>query len=132
MRLLLIILVVIRGLWSIYNRGHRPPSLNVPAQLGHLALYFLMVLIPLLALLRQYGSGRRFDPLGIPLMPGSEGEEIEWLTIPGNLLHSWLGWLLMLMIVGHIVMVFIHRRRPADEDVLARMLGNRQRNEANK
>lgn len=123
--LLLIILIVLRALWSLYNRGHRPPSLSVLARLGHLALYTLMVLVPLIALLRQYGSGRAFAPLGIPLMPGFEGE-IDWMTAPANLLHSWLGWLLLVLIIGHIAMTVVHRRRPQDEDVLARMLGNRQ------
>ena len=123
---LLIALIFIRALWSLYNRGHRPPSLNIPAQLGHLTLYALMLIVPLLALVRQYGSGRAFEPLGIPLMPGFEGGSIDWMTEPGNLLHSWLGWLLLVLIVGHVVMVFVHRSRPRDEDVLARMLGNRQ------
>ncbi|AHL74390.1 cytochrome B561 [Stutzerimonas stutzeri] len=122
---LLILLIVIRALWSIYNRGHRPPSLNIMAQLGHLAMYALMLAVPLLALIRQYGSGRSFAPLGIPLMSGFEGDPIDWLTAPGNLLHSWLGWLLMILILGHIAMVFIHRRRPRDHDVLARMVGDR-------
>lgn len=122
---LLIGLIVVRALWSLYNRGHRPPSLDIMAQLGHLAMYALMLTVPLLALVRQYGSGRSFTPLGIPLVPGFEGESIDWMTAPGNLLHSWLGWLLLIMIVGHVAMVFIHRRRPRDHDVLARMVGDR-------
>lgn len=121
----LIIMIVLRALWSLYNRGHRPLSLSEMAQLGHLALYALMVFVPLIALLRQYGSGRSFAPLGIPLMPGFEGE-IDWMTAPANLLHSWLGWCLLVLIIGHIAMVVVHRRRPQDEDVLVRMLGDRQ------
>lgn len=123
--LLLIILVVLRGLWSLRNRGHRPPSLSPMASLGHLGLYLLMIVVPLIGLVRQYGSGKAFEPLGIPLMPGFDGGAISWMTAPG-VLHSWLGWLLLLMVIGHIAMVFVHRRRPRDEDVLARMLGNRQ------
>lgn len=123
--LLLIILVVLRGLWSLHNRGHRPASLSLMAKLGHLALYTLMLVVPAIGLLRQYGSGRAFEPFGLPLMPGFEGGSIGWMTAPG-VLHSWLGWLLLVLIVGHIAMVYVHRRRPRDEDVLARMLGNRQ------
>jgi len=123
--LVLIVLVIIRALWSLHNRGHRPPSLSPMAQMGHLGLYVLMVVIPLLGLVRQYGSGRAFSPFGIPLMPGFEGDGIAWMTAPGNLLRSWLGWALLAMIVGHVVMVFVHRRRPRDHDVLARMIGNR-------
>lgn len=123
---LLLVLVLIRGVWSLYNAGHRPPSLNLPAKLGHLALYTLIIVVPVLALLRQYGSGRAFEPFGIPLMSGFEGGKIEWMMTPGNLLHGWLGWLLLLFVVGHIVMAVFHRRRPEDEDVLARMIGNRR------
>ena len=115
-------LVILRALWSLYNRGHRPPSLSIAAQLGHFAMYALVIIIPLIALLRQYGSGREFLPLGIPLMPGLD-EKVEWMTVPANLLHSWLGWLLLLMIVGHIAMVVIHRRRGGEGDVLVRMFG---------
>ncbi len=84
-----------------------------------------MVVIPLLALLRQYGSGRAFSPFGLPLVPGFEGEGIEWLMLPANLFHGWFGWLLLAMIVGHILMAFFHRRRAQDDDVIARIWGKR-------
>lgn len=118
----LMVLVVVRALWALHNRGHRPASLSVAAKLGHLAMYALVIVIPLVALGRQYGSGRAFSPLGIPLMPGFD-EKIEWMTLPANLMHSWLGWLLLLMIIGHIAMVVIHRRRGGAGDVLVRMFG---------
>lgn len=124
--LLLIVLVIIRAAWSLFNAGHRPRSLNVMAKLGHLALYALVIVVPLLALFRQYGSGRTFTPFGLPLMSGFEGDEIEWMITPANTLHGWLGWLLLALIVGHILMTILHRRRPEDEDVMARMLGKRR------
>jgi cytochrome b561 len=94
---------------------------STPALLGHVTLYALVFIVPALALLRQYGSGRVFEPLGIPLFPGFEGERIDWMMAPGNLLHSWLGWLLLALIVGHIGMAYWHRRRPDQPDVLKRM-----------
>ncbi|MFV9682295.1 cytochrome b [Pseudomonas sp. NY15367] len=120
--LLLLVLVVIRLLWALSNRGCRPASLSVPAKLGHLALYGLMVLIPLLALLRQYGSGRAFEAFGMTIMSGFDGDKIEWMLAPANLLHGNLGWLLLVLIIGHIVMAFVHRRQ-GDVDVLGRMIG---------
>jgi cytochrome b561 len=120
--LLLLVLVVIRLLWALSNRGRRPASLSVPAKLGHLALYGLMVLIPLLALLRQYGSGRAFEAFGMTIMSGFDGDKIEWMLAPANLLHGNLGWLLLVLIIGHIVMTFVHRRQ-GDVDVLGRMIG---------
>lgn len=126
MGFLLIALVLIRAVWSLSNAGHRPRSLSLSAKLGHLAMYALIIIVPLLALLRQYGSGRAFSPFGLPLMSGFEDGKIEWLMTPANTFHGWLGWLLLLLIVGHITMAFLHRRRPEDENVMARMIGGRR------
>lgn len=123
--LLLLILVAVRAAWSISNVGHRPAPLSVMAKLGHLAMYVLIVLIPVIALMRQYGSGREFSPFGLPLMPGFEGDAIEWLEAPANLFHGWLGWLLLVLVLGHIVMTVAHRHRSGDADVLRRMIGKR-------
>jgi len=117
---LLMLLVVLRLGWALVDRARRPASLNLAASLGHLALYLLMVAVPLVALLRQYGSGRAFAPFGIPLMPGFEGE-INWMTATGGIFHGLLGWVFLALIVGHIGMALLHRRM-AGEDVLVRML----------
>lgn len=122
---LLLVLVAVRAAWSLSNAGHRPTSLSLIAKLGHLAMYALIIVIPVLALLRQYGSGREFSPFGLPLIPGFDEAAIEWLEAPANLFHGWLGWLLLVLILGHIVMTIAHRRRPRDEDVLRRMIGKR-------
>lgn len=118
---LLMLTVVIRALWALADRPRRPAAVNRAAGLGHLALYALMIAVPALALLRQYGSGRAFSPFGLPLMSGFEGDEIEWMTSLGGLLHGELGWALLALILGHIGMVVWHRRR-GGQDVLARML----------
>lgn len=120
---LLMLLVVLRLVWALVDRARRPLSLNLAASLGHLALYALMVAVPLAALLRQYGSGRAFSPFGLPVMQGFEGE-IEWMTTIGGAVHGLLGWSLLALIVGHVVMVIWHRRR-GDEDVLVRMAPGR-------
>ncbi|WP_376692942.1 cytochrome b [Wenzhouxiangella sp. EGI_FJ10409] len=114
-------LMILRAAWALIHLRVRPPSVNRLASAGHVALYLLVLLVPALALLRQYGSGRAFEPFGIALMPGFEGERIDWMMAPGNLLHSWLGWLLLVLIVGHVFMAFWHRRRPDRPDVLERM-----------
>ncbi|WP_416138389.1 cytochrome b [Halomonas sp. HK25] len=116
---LLMLLVVLRLVWALVDRTRRPPSLNLAAHLGHLALYALMVAVPLVALMRQYGSGRAFSPFGIPLMSGFEGE-IEWMTAIGGIFHGLLGWVLLALVVGHVGMAILHRRL-SDENVLARM-----------
>ncbi|MDN3555782.1 cytochrome b [Halomonas maura] len=117
---LLMLLVVVRVLWAVIDRPQRPSALNRAATLGHLALYALMVGVPVLALLRQYGSGRAFAPFGVPLMPGFEGEEVEWMTALGGLLHGELAWALLALIAGHVGMVLWHRRM-GGQDVRGRM-----------
>lgn len=72
----LFVLIFIRLAWAVINPSQRPPSINVAARLGHLALYGLMVIIPGLALLRQYGSGKPFEPFGIPVFAGFEADKI--------------------------------------------------------
>ena len=118
---LLFLLIIVRIVWALANRSQRPPSISPGARLGHIALYALMGIVPALALVRQYGSGKPFEPFGIPLFSGFEADKIEWMIAPGNLLHSWLGWALLAMIVGHIVMVVWHRRSARHRDVLPRM-----------
>ncbi len=122
--LVLLVLVVIRAIWALSNANNRPSALSAVAKLGHLAMYALIFVIPVLALLRQYGSGKAFSPFGLPLMPGFDGDKIEWLMAPASLFHGWLGWLLLATIVGHIVMALVHRLRSGDEDVLRRIIGN--------
>lgn len=77
--------------------------------------------IPSFALLRQHGSGKAFEPFGIPLFPGFSGEKIEWMQAPANLFHGWAGWLLLAMIAGHVIMVIRHRRAAGETNVLPRM-----------
>ena len=122
----LLILLGVRIVWALIQRSQRPPMVSTAARLGHLALYALMLVVPVLALLRQYGSGRSFEPFGLPLMAGFDGPKIEWMVDLGSLLHGNLGWLLLLLIIGHISMALIHRRRDGDENVLPRMWGSQR------
>src|SRR5690606_17877962 len=67
--LLLLVLVVIRIAWSLYNHRRRPAyavgTTGRLARLGHVLLYGLMLVVPALALLRQVGSGKAFSAFGI-------------------------------------------------------------------
>lgn len=117
----LMVLVVLRVVWALVHASRRPPALNLPARLGHGALYALMVAIPLIGLLRQHGSGREFAPLGLPLF-SSHDDKVQWMVDLGGALHGELGWVLLALMVGHIFMAWWHRRDPA-QNVLPRMVG---------
>ena len=118
----LFVLVLLRSSWSLANLARRPSHpgrLGRAAVAGHLLIYALMVVVPGLALLRQYGSGKPFTPYGIPVMPGRD-DKIAWMVALGDLLHHWLAFTLLAVLVGHVVMAFLHRKL-REEDVLARM-----------
>jgi len=118
---LLFLLWILRAAWALLHARQRPPHVNLAAHLGHLALYALMLAVPAIALLRQYGSGRAFAPFGIPLMQGHD-DKVAWMTELGSLLHGELGWVLLALAVGHISMALWHRR-PGHTNVLPRMIG---------
>lgn len=115
----LMALVILRALWAMANASRRPPAVSVMARLGHVALYGLMIAVPSIALIRQYGSGRALDVWGINLMSGG-GERIEWMTNLGGLLHGELGWALLALVVGHIAMAVLHRRL-TNHSIMTRM-----------
>ncbi|RZO83716.1 MAG: cytochrome b [Oceanococcus sp.] len=119
----LLVLAALRLAWALAQRTQRPPSVSLAARLGHIALYLLMISIPALALIRQYGSGRSFEPFGLPLMGGFDGAKIDWMVDLGSLLHGELGWLLFVLVCGHALMVLIHRMQGAQHDVWPRMWG---------
>ncbi|MCX7553691.1 cytochrome b/b6 domain-containing protein [Marinicella sp. S1101] len=117
----LLVLIVLRLVWALMNRNNRPPSVGMAAKLGHLSLYALVLLTPIVALIRQYGSGRSFEVFGIPVFSGFEGERIEWMMDLGGNFHGEMGWVLLLFVTGHIFMAYHHRKNPNKTDVLPRM-----------
>ena len=120
---LLMGLVLLRGAWALANAHRRPPAINRMAHAGHLTLHTLMVAVPLIALLRQFGSGRAFSPLGLPVIPGFDAsQKIEWMVRLGGDWHGELGWALLALVCGHVGMALWHRGH-AQHDVLPRMIG---------
>ncbi|GJE13765.1 cytochrome b [Methylobacterium longum] len=118
----LFVLVLLRGAWGFANLRRRPPHtgrLGRAATIGHGVIYGLMIVVPSLALLRQYGSGKPFAPYGIPFMPGRDNK-IAWMMVPGDLFHYWLAFVLLAVILGHAAMAVLHRILWKD-DVLVRM-----------
>lgn len=105
----LLILGVMRLIWFAISYQKRPKPYTKWSRLGHWALYLLVVITPAIALLRQYGSDRPFKYLGIDIMY-SIGEKTAWMVDLGNLLHSKFGWLLFILIFGHTMMAFRHRK----------------------
>ena len=121
--LLLFVLAVIRAIWGLVNLSRRPaPKRGVIGKLavaGHLFLYGLMLFVPAVALIRQYGSGRTFEAFGITIMQGGH-ERIEWMTKLGGDWHGEMGWVLLAMMGLHLIMALVHHFVWKD-DVLKRI-----------
>lgn len=117
---ILLLLAAIRLGWAIVNWTRRPPAISLAARLGHITLYGLLIVVPALGLLRHFGAGRSLDVFGLPLLPGFDGK-IEPLVWLGNQLHGSLGWLLIVLMLGHTAMVVWHRKGSGQVDVLPRM-----------
>lgn len=106
------VLAILRGIWGLSNLSNRPshegPALLAKgATLGHFLLYALMIVVPTLAILRAAGNGRGFSVYGLQLVaPG--GEPNPALTAPGNAAHGLLGFVLFVLIAGHIVFALWH------------------------
>lgn len=119
----LFFLMIFRIVWSVKNRRNRPQN-TLLAKLGHVALYLLLLLVPAIGLLRQYGSAR--GPLewgGLTLLPTAP-ERIEWMTKLGGALHGELGWLLFALIGGHIAAAVIHQIK--GDKIINRIIGPRR------
>lgn len=121
----LMLLILLRGAWGLSQWRRRPPHpAGVAGRLaafGHATLYALMAWIPLVALLREYGKGRGFEPFGVPLFPQT-GQEIGWMLWPADLSHGLLAWVLLALVAGHVAMVALHRLWWRDA-TLSRMAG---------
>lgn len=117
---LLMVLVVLRAGWALLNLRNRPHG-DLAVKLGHAALYALMVAVPVVAMIRQYGSARGdLAVFGVTVMRKIP-EQIEWMTQLGNAVHGKLAYLLFVLAAGHIAMAVLHQIR--GEKVINRMIG---------
>ena len=109
----LFLLVLLRGLWGFANMSRRPaqePGLpGRAARAGHAALYALMVIVPGLRLLAAAGSTRGFSYLGLEIFPPRE-TAVAWMGLPAEL-HGALGWLLAVLVVGHMLVAVVWHQR---------------------
>lgn len=101
----------LRGGWGVANARRRPAhqagAFGLAANLGHLTIYALMILVPVLALARAYATGRGFTWLGVEMIAAT-GAELGLLKAVANDLHGPLGWLLLALIFAHVAMSLVH------------------------
>jgi cytochrome b561 len=120
----LFLLALIRGVWGLVNIPKRPPQsgrIGRAAVAGHLAIYALMGIVPAVRLLAAAGSTRGLSYFGIQIVPARE-VEVAWMQAAAEW-HGEMGWILALLVVGHIAMATIWHRLIQRDDVLKRMAG---------
>lgn len=116
------LLALARVVWTLVNMRNRPAHAGIlgrAAAVGHLAIYLLMLAIPGVAILRAYGGGRGLEVFGLQVLPATGIRDVA-LTAPASATHGAMGWLLLVLVLGHVAMALVHRFAWKD-DVLARM-----------
>lgn len=120
----LFLLVIIRGIWGLANIQRRPSksgTMGRAAVAGHVAIYALMIIVPSVRVLAAAGSTRGLSYLGFQIFP-PQVTEIAWMQAPSEW-HGEMGWILALLVVGHIAMAIVWHRIIRRDDVLATMAG---------
>ena len=102
----LMVLAVLRFIWMLRQKERAANAWIAKA--GHLALYALMLIVPALAIARQIGRG----------------QQNQTLIDLGNNWHGELGWVFLVLIIGHIGMAVVHRLK--GDNLLPRIWGKHE------
>ena len=118
-------LILVRGAWGLANLAKRPPHdknfIGRAAVIGHFTLYALMFAVPATRLLASAGSERGLSYFGLEVLPGRD-VEIKWMQLPSEW-HGELGWLLAVVVFGHVVVAIGWHRLIQKDNTLGRMIG---------
>ncbi|MBY6062739.1 cytochrome b [Pseudidiomarina sediminum] len=117
----LLLLVVLRLVWSIRQSKQRPEPENasrVLVKAGHGLLYLSMLLMPISGIMYLVGKGYGLKVFGMQLI--ARGEEMQWMADLGHY-HSPIAWVMLVLVAGHIVMGLVHHFIKKD-NTLKRML----------
>jgi cytochrome b561 len=108
----IIFLFVVRILWRYTHPAPKLPESMSPmmqkmAHLGHLALYFMLIALPITGCLFSWSAGHPAPVLYLFEIPRLLDTNPEILAIVKPL-HIYLSWAVGLLIVGHIVAALKH------------------------
>ena len=121
---ILLVLAVGRLAWRLARPqpalpANMPPMEQLLAKLGHVALYALMIAIPLDGILMSQSGGREVAVFGLSLpVLVAKNDGLREIFKEG---HEVLGWVLALVLAGHVAAALRHHLIVKD-DVLRRML----------
>lgn len=123
------VLLLARVSWRLTHRPPAPPwqmskVQQLASQVGHAALYLLMLTIPLSGWLMSSAKGYQtvwFGVLPIPDLLGKDKELGDTLAE----VHEFLSWTMVVVLIGHTAAALKHHFIDRD-DVLTRMLPSRK------
>ena len=108
----IIFLVVIRIFWRYTHPAPKLPDSMSPmmktlAHIGHLALYFMLLALPITGCLFSWSAGHPAPVLYLFEIPRlvQENDDILMIVKP---LHIYLSWAVGLLIVGHVAAALKH------------------------
>lgn len=108
----IIFLVVIRIFWRYTHPAPDLPDnmssgMKTLAHLGHLALYFVLLALPITGCLFSWSAGHPAPILYLFEIPRLVQDNSELLAIVKPL-HIWISWAAGLLLVGHILAALKH------------------------
>lgn len=108
----IIFLFVVRILWRYTHPApklpdHMSPTMQRMAHLGHLALYFMLIALPITGCLFSWSAGHPAPVLYLFELPRLLNQNPEILGIVKPL-HIYLSWAVAVLIVGHIAAALKH------------------------
>lgn len=120
------VLIVFRIAYRLFRgepRYRAPPSrvVHALARIAHLALYGLMILMPVTGYIYSGAGGYSLPWFGLFSWPRIVPLD-KMLSRAGFLAHEWLGWTLVALLVLHVLAVGWHGWLRRDE-VRGRMIG---------
>ncbi|RMH88638.1 cytochrome b [Lysobacter pythonis] len=127
--MLILLLALARLAWALgAGRPGAVPGVSLLnhrlAALGHVALYLLLLTVPLSGWLLSDWAGRPVDFFGLFRFPALVGENRDLRELAGEL-HEILFWLLTVAAAGHALAALYHHFFKND-DTLRRMLPGRR------
>lgn len=108
----LIFLVVVRIFWRYTHPtpqlpNSMSPTMKKAAHFGHLALYFILLALPITGCLYSWSVGYPAPVLYLFDLPALIGENPE-VTAVVKPLHIWISWAAGFLLVGHIAAALKH------------------------
>lgn len=120
-------LIALRICWRIFHSppplGNMAPIMKHFTHLGHLALYFLMIAVPVSGWANSSSAGYAIPVAGLFTIPGLGPKNPE-LTPLLVWAHWFLAWALAVVVVGHLLFALKHHFIDKDDTIEAMMPNN--------